>query len=345
MLRDRNTMGETAFYLLSAFLMTLLVVIYVNVFALPMFAQSRLFAVALVEFGVYCAGIIVFSQRRNFMTALSVGLMAPILFYVLAYYHVAGVRIAVALGVGVGLSLAYAFIQIRFSRSSGGKKRRMILLGAVPLIVFSLGASMLIPAGDYSAFRQIEYSNNDEYAFTVYDEEKNLDHNMEAVSVLDSSIYPSLDTESRMDAVEALECVEANYLGIEPPAIEYADLGESTWGETDYEENTVRINAELLKDKTSENLVETLLHELYHVYTYRCIVLYNKLGKEDRGLLLFRVAEMCAQDFNNYESGEEDFEAYANQACEISARKYAEDGCAEIYERIGEYLEGKKNEE
>ena len=218
----------------------------------------------------------------------------------------------------------------------------MILLGAVPLIVFSLGASMLIPAGDYSAFRQIEYSNNDEYEFTVYSDEKNLDHNMEAVSVLNPSIYPTLDEESRKDAVEELECVEANYLGIEPPAIEYADLGESTWGETDYEENTVRINAELLNDKTSENLVETLLHELYHVYTYRCIVLYNKLGKEDRGLLLFRVAEMCAQDFNNYESGEEDFEAYANQACEISARKYAEDGCAEIYERIGEYLEGKE---
>lgn len=344
MLRDKNSLGENSFYVLCGVFTVAFSVSYIHIFMLPMLIRSKL-VLFLVELLVYSTGTTLFNKRRNIMTAVTVGLMTPVIFFGISYYHVAGVRIAIALGVGVALSAAYALAQFKYSKSKGSKKRRMILLGAVSLIVFSMGTSLVIPVGDFNAAKIIENKNNDQYEFSTYREEANLDHNMETVSKLDPSLYPSLEAGARMETIQVLARVEQNYLGISGVNIKYENLGKNTLGKANYEKNTVYINEELLKEESSENLVETLLHELYHLYTFRVIQVYQKLDREERGLLLFRVAEMSSQDMENYQDGDEDFEAYANQTCEYAARSYAEEGTKEIFERIAEYLRGGENDD
>ena len=87
-----------------------------------------------------------------------------------------------------------------------------------------------------------------------------------------------------------------------------------------------------------EEVLDTLLHEIYHCYEHRLAEVYTSADPELQRLRLFRDAADYAGEVAQPVDPEEDYSAYAAQAMETDSRAYAAAGVQEYYHRIAVYM-------
>ena len=89
---------------------------------------------------------------------------------------------------------------------------------------------------------------------------------------------------------------------------------------------------------SSENALVVLLHEVYHAYQHEIVRVYRAAGEEYKNLALLSTAAVYAEEFDNYQNGIEDYEAYKTQKIEITADRYGREASQEYILLIEQYL-------
>ena len=90
---------------------------------------------------------------------------------------------------------------------------------------------------------------------------------------------------------------------------------------------TITINADHLQNGRTEDVLDTLLHEIRHHMQHRMVDLYCSvephIQEEHRNMGPFREASVFLDNFNDYHSSEDDYENYYGQAVEKDSREWA----------------------
>lgn len=77
---------------------------------------------------------------------------------------------------------------------------------------------------------------------------------------------------------------------------------------------TITINVEHLANDSSEDVLDTLLHEARHAYRHATVDAFNeiegKLTEEAKFLSCFKTIESYCDNFGNYISGNKNFYSY-----------------------------------
>ena len=145
---------------------------------------------------------------------------------------------------------------------------------------------------------------------------------------LKPDIYRTLDIMEKVEVLNRVVQIEAEYLGIEAPVLQVTQLESGVVGRYRQGNNIVLINELYLPYE--ETTLTGVLHELYHAYQYSFIALDINNSSD---LLFFRQVEQWRKEYEDMETNihtREGHLSYYMQDIEISARKYAED-------RINEY--------
>ena len=223
---------------------------------------------------------------------------------------------------------AVVFLLILFSKKKKVGKKVLKALGAyvklagVVLFLAVIGpvfASMMFSTGTAFSKRVTDPVELTENRFS---DTAIIEANKDSLSELTD--FDEMSVAEKLDTLQLLANIEAEYLGIERPIVVPYNLKENTWGEyTGRESNIIRIDAERLVTEEGKELFHTLFHECYHGYIEALI---EKYPEEKSGALLFE-REMEAYRFEeeNYVSPEqaEEFSLYAEQLCEIRCNEYA----------------------
>lgn len=128
-------------------------------------------------------------------------------------------------------------------------------------------------------------------------------------------------------------------MGLRP---HYFKLRKESPGRYNDSTKQIFINKSIFLDKSSEKLLDTVCHEVYHSYQHRLISVYMDMDEKNRNLKIFRNIGIYRSEFCNYKNGSDDFNGYYTQICENDARKYAEERVKEYYKEIHTYLNSMK---
>ena len=163
--------------------------------------------------------------------------------------------------------------------------------------------------------------------------------NISEVLKLQPEVWQDLTTAQRINTMQTICNIEVYYLGL-PCAVTVsgANLPENTLGSYDDSSRAVSISIEHLENDPVEEVLDTLLHEIYHCYEHRLAEVYTSADPELQRLRLFRDAADYAGEVAQPVDPEEDYSAYAAQAMETDSRAYAAAGVQEYYHRIAVYM-------
>lgn len=311
--------------------------------------QSRLLLWALFAAGCVLGILREFRSSRNAFSIfcnLATGLG---IYTAMAYSDVHPAAAPVLLAVAGAASLL-CMLQIWGQPIQSGKPNRRARLfrrrlgrsaaAAHSLLSLALSAEMiliLVP----TLFGAAILSASAEPTMAVQDGEQTIAGNMQTLLLLQTDRWEELSLQQRLDVLQTAANIEQSYLGL-PNELNVAsdDMETSTSGY--YEDATHQIVVSLrdLKSAAPVDLLDTICHEACHSYQHRLAELYESVGEESRALRLFRNTQRYVDEFQDYQTGSEDFDAYYSQACETDARVYAETRVDLYCEQISEYLSG-----
>ncbi len=173
----------------------------------------------------------------------------------------------------------------------------------------------------------------------VYGDEHSLKANIEVISDIEPSRWETLSIEQKLLVAQKIVNTEARFYGVTHEILVGTDdlsIGTLAY----YRDSTHQIVIDLdhLANGYSYDVLSSLLHEVYHAYTWDLIKLYQKLDEEERNLLIFYDASVYVKEFADYKDGDENFYAYYTQLAEIHAREAGETESLEYIKAINEYL-------
>lgn len=119
--------------------------------------------------------------------------------------------------------------------------------------------------------------------------------NISEVLKLQPEVWQDLTTAQRINTMQTICNIEVYYLGL-PCAVTVsgANLPENTLGSYDDSSRAVSISIEHLENDPVEEVLDTLLHEIYHCYEHRLAEVYTSADPELQRLRLFRdAADYC----------------------------------------------------
>lgn len=137
--------------------------------------------------------------------------------------------------------------------------------------------------------------------------------------------WRNLTPQERLNLLQIVANIEQQSLGIATDTrISAANLTSFYYGFYRDWTGEIAVTIDALMAESPEKVISTVCHEIYHNYQYKLVDLYETVDDASRQLRLFDRAERYGYEFENYNSGAEDMEAYRRQACEADAREYAE---------------------
>ena len=77
--------------------------------------------------------------------------------------------------------------------------------------------------------------------------------------------------------------------------------------------STIYIDMEHLLQSGSEECLQSILHECFHVSQYQYTEIYKSLSEVDRNSYFFRDAAIYVEEFDNYANGTDNFIRYYSQ--------------------------------
>lgn len=134
--------------------------------------------------------------------------------------------------------------------------------------------------------------------------------------------WSTLSPDKKVSALQELADYEAVRLGM-PPALVFSErIDMLTLGEYNPSKNTICIDLEHLEDSNAKDTIRSLLHEVYHSFQHY-VVTGIDWTCEFSGNAYFTEARGWKNNDRNYIDGRDNYEAYAGQPLEVSAREYA----------------------
>ena len=167
-------------------------------------------------------------------------------------------------------------------------------------------------------------------------EEAQKQHRVDCCS-LEGEIWGTLSIQEKVDLLQIICDYECKYvLGCEPVVV-YSGLTsrESVCGEFSSRTRSIVISEQYLQNSDVEDVVETALHETRHAYQHSLVEMYfsleTQIKDEYKNLFPFQQAKSFAEEFEDYCTGDEDFNKYHAQSVEKDSREWAEQRVEEYY--------------
>ena len=340
----RNTMSGKEYIKLNVFWLIISMIWYKNLLFKNLhnysyFDSHMMLWTSMIIFSII-ALILTYGKSQNGFSIAS-NLLIPLEIYTaIAYYSFFPVLITVVTVVSSIIILLYS-VPFFTSHINSKKNRYKIIrnrmktwfCGSKIILACSLFA-LLLPLAAKSMFNvpllssNIKASNNADQI--VYSMENNIDE----LKKLRNDIWEKLSVRERLDILQIVANIEQERLGISAELdVSSKNLSEYTLGQYDYFTDKIYIDLETIKNSSSEEIMNTICHEAYHVYQFKMADVYEKLDEKDRNLKLFEDAKNYAANRINYHrSGKE----YLDQPLEVDARDYAIAETAEYFVKIAD---------
>ena len=186
----------------------------------------------------------------------------------------------------------------------------------------------------------------------TYGDEYSIENNIDIIKLIrDNDTFQALDYTKKCEVLRAIGYCEARYLGLCEINFEFRDIESiSLLGVYNYLDKTIIINANPIKDGkisggTSEELLNTVLHECRHCYQYLLSEMYRQVTSEQRNLLIFTREDIddWTINFEDYKNGSDPkagLKDYFDQPIERDARIYARVRAQKYYLDIDRLLNG-----
>lgn len=158
-------------------------------------------------------------------------------------------------------------------------------------------------------------------------------NNISTVSNLSEDKWCLLTMQEKIDTLQTIANIEANYLGLENELnVTVELLDEHTLGCYRNELHMITLNEYYFSTWTAHQALETLCHECRHSYQHSLAEVYDKLEAKDKELLIFWNAKKYKENIVHGQSS--DFLEYYFSPMEIDARSYSKKCVTEYYDRI-----------
>ena len=162
-----------------------------------------------------------------------------------------------------------------------------------------------------------------------------LENNTDTLLHLEETIWENLSFQERLDVLQTVANIEAEYLGIPNELnVGASNLKENILGQYRDDTHEIIISLDSLMNDSAKKVLGTLCHEAYHSYQYRIVEVYYNADKHTQELKLFEKARSYLKEFSDYLNPDTNFEAYYQQECETDARNYAKTAVDKYYQYI-----------
>ena len=198
-----------------------------------------------------------------------------------------------------------------------GKTLELVQLALLPAIIIFSFQLAVQPA--YETNKPVEQVQPDS-------EGRLIAPNKDTILLLHDKNWERLTAQERLDVLQTCANIECTYLGIDPVPVmaEYMVFTE-LFGTFSEEKYTITINAKLLNGMDSTTVLNTLLHEVYHAYQHSVVVNPSVDWDSEfvKNNMYFATANSWRKEFEDYQSGLDNFEGYYGQTLETYARNHA----------------------
>lgn len=311
------------------------------------YATSRIVLWFMLSVSVsVCSGCFFRKKRTRWNVCIS--LLIPYgLYTVGSYWRTLQNRIVIVLLVSTVLSLLIGILVMTRRMNKKKSVKRVIAKRLRKCItmtgnIYTLGmAVIMMPLLLQGTFGMTLFKPRVKAEIGIETEKQTISKNIDTILKLQEEEWASLSTKDKLNVLQCVANVEANYLGISNELnVGASNLPEYTFACYSDVSHTIYINLEHLENDSAVEVLNSCCHEAYHSYQHRLVDAYNETPEEIQKLRIYSNVALYVDEFAIYADGDEDFFSYYSQQCEKDARKYAEDAVDEYYSRINEYLEG-----
>lgn len=335
---NKMTTGEYIFY--HGILMMWVVVIYRHSIFLTAqglgMKQSVWTCLIFVALTAAIGVVYTLQQDRTFMNLFSNFLLPYAVFTFYTYYSRNSVPVLfwVALGIGTALCLATALLFI--SDHSYPKTRRIRKAMSLRLrnIMAVVLAAVLLPYSWVSVAR----SGNAMTSSAIEPSHSNMDQEAFDSSIRKITSLMEKETRSLQETHELCQTIaniEAAYWGLPYSLeVEICTLShESILGCYTDAQHLICINEYSLQNMTDIDLLNTVLHEVYHSVEYFRVAAYEQVNPELQASRLFHEESIWREELQ--QTPELGSKEYFNQSIERAARQYAIERGAAYFVALG----------
>lgn len=267
------------------------------------------------------------------------------IYTVVAYYDIKKSFIIISACVILFLSLVFAVLRMcRPIKTNDEKGRRLIIKKRIRYSLDSAGVLLLTGLVVIMIVIVVELrirgsllvvSNVDTTGMNI-SEEQYIEENISTLQKLESQRWKTLTLSEKEDVLRVCAELEMIHLGInEKIEIAFTNITKKTLkGYYSDQEKLVTISIDSLKNDSSDQLFNTMAHEIYHCYEYELCKVYNSVDGKLKTLYIFADVPTYIKEFSDYISSDEDIVEYSNQLCEEDSRKYAKSRTITIFTRI-----------
>jgi len=313
------------------------------------FLQSKLLLAYLVTLFVLLGCFLLFRKNRGGW-AVAVSLLLGFGIYtVLAYKKSFGKLITVVMSVVAFLSIIYLMLDLSRPIRKKRIKNRIILrrlhqgyFVTISLIAIGFG-TIMVSLGIRGLFgNNIQVSSVKAHPAELVHSEV-IHQNMDTILLLQETKWIGLSVQEKLDVMQRVVNIESGYLGMSTEL----NVGATNQHEGknlgfyDDRTHTISIVLSHLENDLASEVLNTVLHESYHGYSYRLVDAYEQVDDQSKQLAAYRVAKYYKDELSHYVSGSDgnnNFDDYYNQRCEADAREYAKIAVQDYYDRIENYL-------
>lgn len=299
--------------------------------------------VMLVVFTVFGMAV-TFVSRRNTLSVF-VNVLTPFEIYsIISFGRDMTVLAVISVSTTLIFSIAY-FVTVLSQKIRNRKYKKQIMklrikfgfsgsrvIAAFCMLVFLVPLCANILFGKNMAF------NNTKSEVPVSDGKYTIENNIEVLTRLNSENWEQLDLNDRVDVLQTIANIEADYLGLTNELnVKLVKTDENVVATYTDKNHTINVNILCLDRMSSCEMLNTVLHEAYHGYQYRLCDAYHSVGDEYKTLRAFANVPSYEKEFRNYTYGSDNWYTYYRQECESRARYYAEEREYDYFEAIRFY--------
>ncbi len=223
-------------------------------------------------------------------------------------------------------------LSLRFKRAfSGTRVIAALCLSTfiVPLLINSLFGGYLLKSKNDTS--NISAPANDWSQWTV-------ENNMDTILKLQPEIWQTLTFNQRLDVLTVIKNIETNKLGINCHIdLTANNMEETLLGYYDSKNKKITINIEHIKTSPVKEVLNSVIHECHHALSHRQVEVLQFVPDEYEDMEMFLDALIYQIEYSDYVSGEESYEKYNSQFCEMDADSYAGQRVHAYYLKISDY--------
>lgn len=249
----------------------------------------------------------------------------------MTYVSIKPLLIIISISAALIISAAYsAWIICNKSKSTGDIRkplgRRVRIAISSSKQIMSLGFLVIIAVIGVSVLFGGFLIKPTVYATKNVDsEEWTVSNKIEELSLFfDEERWASATLTTKLDTCQVLANICQAEWGTNELNVFASNTSDILYGYYNDQEHIILINIDYLMTASGHDVCETVVHEAYHALEYRMVDAYLAAPDEMKGLEIYQDAAIYMQEFENYQKGEDDYYAYANQLCEKHARLWAD---------------------